>query len=211
MTNNLDGWNIVLAGHWNRMIFTPEWVATHLFHTEVVDIETAVSLLPIMPILFRHEDVALEVSSQRLIFQPRSAAEAVLRRSEEMASTVLDLLPRTPMIATGVNFAFSEPAPPDDLVQLFDGADGPLIAQEDWDVNERSLIRRLRRGDDMLNLTLTFGGGPVAVDFNYHREAATNEAALASIRNRVVALRDASLNLLRDVYQLSPEGVEARV
>ncbi len=64
-----DGWNILLAGFWNRLIFTPDWVIPHFFPGEQ-EIETHVALLPILPIIYKTHGVSLEVSSTRLVLRP---------------------------------------------------------------------------------------------------------------------------------------------
>ena len=37
MKTKPEGWNIVLAGFWNRAIFTPEWVGKWLFQQSEVE------------------------------------------------------------------------------------------------------------------------------------------------------------------------------
>src|SRR5438105_3845930 len=110
MNPKQDGWSIILVGAWNRMIFTPEWVNDRLFHQP--DIETFVSLMPNLPMIYQNEQVILEVAQPRLVFRPRVANEACLRRAEEMANTILNTLRDTPLTAVGINLAFTEAEPP---------------------------------------------------------------------------------------------------
>ena len=98
MISKQDTWGIVIAGHWNRMIFTPEWVGPRLFNQD--EIETQIALLPIFPIIYRHEQVVLEASAPRLIFRPRYNTGPALEAAERMAVTVLDDLPNTPLQPT---------------------------------------------------------------------------------------------------------------
>src|SRR3954469_23799050 len=104
MTPTLDTSGIVLAGYWNRMIFTPEWVGTNLFHQE--NIETEIALLPIFPVIYKHPLVTLEASGVRLVFRPRRNTVEALALAEQMATRVLVDLPNTPLLGVGVNFAF---------------------------------------------------------------------------------------------------------
>jgi hypothetical protein len=71
-----DNWNIVLAGFWNRAIFTPDWVGRVLFNGQR-DIDTLISIMPHMPIIDRNRHVALEVAGSRLAFRPRTLDEKV--------------------------------------------------------------------------------------------------------------------------------------
>lgn len=47
-----EGWTVVLAGHWNRMIFTPAWVGQHLFQAGQ-QLETLVAILPVLPLIYQ--------------------------------------------------------------------------------------------------------------------------------------------------------------
>ena len=69
MILKLETWGVVLAGHWNRMIFTPDWVSEKLFHEDVI--ETEFALLPGFPVLYRHPQVLMEAVASRLVFRPR--------------------------------------------------------------------------------------------------------------------------------------------
>src|SRR5262245_31244008 len=110
MIRNQNGWNIVVTGFWNRLIFTPEWVVPRLF-TEP-QLETLVALLPVLPLIYRVDQVALEVTTTRLVFRPRQLDnEASLARAETMARTIIEALPETPLQAVGINFSFKEDDP----------------------------------------------------------------------------------------------------
>src|SRR4051794_6937811 len=104
-----DSWNIVLAGLWNRAIFTPEWVGRLLF--KQTEVETLISIMPHMPIIYRNQQVSMEVALSRLVFKPRSISEASLMAAEDMAHKVLKILQDTPLLGVGVNFNFTESEP----------------------------------------------------------------------------------------------------
>ncbi len=204
MITKNEGWNIVLAGHWNRMIFTPEWVGRIVFQQP--ELETLISLMPNMPLIYRNAQVAVEVSQPRVAFRPRRLDDECIRRAEEMALSVLTTLEDTPLVGVGVNFAFTE-ANPAPLVQLFGFGDDRQLSDADWDVQERRIVRTMQRGQDTLNLALAYDGQELTIEFNYHSEAPDNAAALVAVTNRVLRLRDDSLRLLRDIYNLElPAG-----
>ncbi len=200
MRSKQDGWNIVLAGIWNRAIFTPEWVGRLLFHQ--AEVEILLSILPQLPIVYRNNQVAIEVASPRLVFRPRRLDDECIQAAEGMAHTVLDTLRDTPLMAVGVNFAFVESNPRRDIMRLFDFRDNAAIIEDGWDLQEHRIFRRIQRGGDTLILTLVFDGQEVTVEFNYHTETTNNETAREAIHNRVLGLRDSALQLLNQVYQL---------
>jgi len=118
-----------------------------------------------------------------------------------MALAILTTLKDTPLIGVGVNYAFTE-ANPGQLVELFELRDDRQLADADWDVRTRRLARQMQRGQDTLNLTLTYDGQEMTFEFNYHTEMADNAAAQVAVSNRALRLRDDSLRLLREVYNL---------
>ncbi|WP_232055963.1 hypothetical protein [Tuwongella immobilis] len=203
----MEGWTIVLAGHWNRMIFSPEWVGKHLFAANG-DIETLVALMPVLPLVYRDEQVVMEVSQPRLVFHPRKANDVCLRRAEQMALRILRELDDTPLIAVGVNFAFREENPPDKVLDIFNLTDGPELAGEGWEVQERKIVRKTTRGGSVLNLTLIYGPYGVDFEFNFHTESQDNEDCQAALKDTAVGLKDTALNILDTIYHLQPNCAE---
>lgn len=207
MKPKTEGWNIVIAGHWNRMIFTPEWVGNHLF--EAKEIDTLVALLPVLPLVYQDEFVVLEVARPRLVFRPRKTNDDCLKRAEKMAYKVLDLLNNTPIIGVGINIAFLEDAPPDELSDIFNLQDEPQIGASGWDIQERRITRRMVRDSTVLNLSLLHSKNGVSVEFNFHTDANTNELAKKAVDGRAVPLKDSALQMLDEIYhrQLTADGV----
>jgi hypothetical protein len=200
MRRKSEGWSIVLAGLWNRSIFTPEWVNELLFREP--EVETLLSVMPHLPIIYRNRQVALEVSAARLVFRPRQLNDEHLRATETMAHAVLDKLRDTPLLAVGVNFAFVEGNPGRPLVRLFDFADNGQLTEVGYDLQERRIVRGLIQGADTLNLTLLFDGQAVKAEFNYHTATTSNQTAREAVNRRVLRLRDAAIRLLGEVYHL---------
>jgi len=212
MIRRIDGWNVVLAGFWNRSIFLPEWVFPRLFATQEPtghEVMTEVALLPALPLIYRDAEVAMEISRGRLAFRPQVLNDDCLLRCEAMARSMLQALPETPVHAVGINFGFREQIPPGHVVAMFKDVDDTELGQQGWSIGERKLSRRLTRGDDALGLTTTFGGEAVDFDFNFNSETGVgaNDAALRAVEEgRVLRLRDTAVNLLRETYHLELEG-----
>jgi len=209
MIARAEGWNVVLAGFWNRSIFLPEWAFPRLFprHAEPGgEVQTEVALLQALPLIYRDAQVAMEISGGRLAFRPQALNDECLLRCELMARSMLQALPETPVHAIGINFGYREALPPGHVVAMFNDVDDAELDQQGWAIGERKLVRKLTRGDDTLSLTMTFGGEAVDFDFNFHTEAGANAATVRAVEEgRVLRLRDASVSLLRETYHLELE------
>lgn len=206
MHKKSEGWSVVLAGFWNRMIFTPEWVGTRLFDVNA-QIETVVALLPVLPIIYRDNQVTVEISSARIVCRARDLeSEAALRRSGTIAGTILQELPQTPVQGLGINFAFREPTPAGNLLELFNFGDNARLAEAGWEAAERKIVRQLRHDDDTLNLALSFNSERLDIDCNFHTDPDDNDAAVAAVSpNRIIQLRDMAINMLVELYGLELE------
>src|SRR5262245_2488644 len=122
MIRRPDGWNVVLVGFWNRSLFLPEWVGPRLFPAPGMELEIA--LLPTLPIIYRDQQVSMEISWGRLVFRPLNLAdEAAILRVEGMAREMLRGLPETPIQGVGVNLGFRESVPPPHVLAMFEDMD----------------------------------------------------------------------------------------
>lgn len=199
-----DGWNIVLAGTWNRAIFSPEWVSQYVFGN-VDEIETLLAFMPSLPLIYRTPKVSLEVSQQRLLFRPRVLDDECLSSVEQMANAVLRKLQDTPLLAVGVNFAFIESTPPPELLRLFDFADDADTGGAGWEIQSRKIVKRIKSGEDVLNLAMTLTETSVEFDMNFHTDTVSNEVAQRETNGRMLRLRGMATQLLQQVYHLDLE------
>lgn len=206
MEKKPEGWSIVLAGFWNRMIFTPEWVTPRLFDTSE-QIETLVALLPVLPIIYRDKQIAVEISGVRIVCRARNLEdEAAIQRSGTVAGIILKALPETPVQGIGINFAFREITPVLKLLELFNFGDNMRLVEAGWTIGERKIVRQLRHDADTLNLTLSYSDGRLDIDCNYHAEVNSIDAAVATVSpDRIIQLRDSVIKLLDQRYGLQLE------
>lgn len=214
MTPRKDGWNLVLAGFWNRSIFLPEWVLPRFFPDYDMpgrEVQTEVALLPALPLVYRTPQLAAEISSSRLTFVPQILNDECLLRCEHMAREVLRILPETPVHGVGINFSYREQLPPGHVLAVFSDGDEMELTQQGWAIVERKLTRKLTRGDDALGLTLTLNGEAVVFDFNFHTDTGGEiEAASRAVEDRrILRLRDSAIDLLRETYHLKVEDSDA--
>jgi hypothetical protein len=210
MTPRKEGWNVVLAGFWNRSIFLPEWALPKFFpehETPGREVQTEIALLQALPLIYRDRQVSMEISGARLAFAPQTLNDECLLRCEQMARDVLRLLPETPVHAVGINLSYREQLPPGHVLAMFNDGDEVELTQQGWVIGERKLIRKLTRGDDGLSLTLTLDGEAVFFDFNFHSDASggIDAAKRAVEERRILRLRDSAVDLLRDTYHLELE------
>lgn len=202
-----DDWNILLAGFWNRLIFTPDWVIPRFFPGET-EVDTRVALLPILPIIYQKHDVSMEVSATRLVFRPPSPfSDEGLLRIEEMARTALESLPETPLKAIGINFGYEDERPADHLLAMFNDVDDVELEELGWSIGERRLTRRLSKGDDVLNLSAILKDNAVSFEFNFHIEvgAPASQSVDRFAAGNILTLRNAASELLRNTYNLEVE------
>jgi hypothetical protein len=208
MIRRADGWSVVLAGFWNRSIFLPEWALPRLFPQHEMkgyEVQTEVALLHALPLIYRDPEVAMEISGVRLVFRPQVLNDECLMRCERMARHMLEALPDTPVHGVGINFGFREAMPPGHLLGMFNDVDDDELGRRGWVIGERKLVRKLTHGEDVLSLSMTSGGEAVDFDFNFHDDIAAglNAAARRAVEEgRVLRLRDAALELLRETYHL---------
>ena len=212
MQTKPEGWSIVLAGYWNRMIFTPEWVGSRLF-PDNPQIETVVALLPVLPIVYRTALVAVEISSTRIVCRARDlSSDESLQQSEDIARKIISELPETPLQGIGVNFGFRESKPPPALLDLFIFNDTSQLTTAGWEATERRIIRQLQYESTTLNLNLSLNSGQLDIDCNFHfdppvsDEGATTEKVLEPIQ--VIPLRNQVISFLESIYCLQLEGEE---
>lgn len=208
MQKKPEGWNVVLAGFWNRMIFTPEWVGPRLF-PDNPQIETVVALLPVLPIIYRDQQVSAEISSARIVCRPRDLeSDESIRRAGTIAGKILSELPETPIQGIGINFGFQEQAPTPDLLDLFTFADNNKLAQTGWETSERRIVRQLYHEGTTLNLSLSFNNDRLDIDCNFNfdpGEVDDTPKVDAVAPDRIIKLRDQAVTLLDQIYGLQVE------
>jgi len=188
------------------MIFMPTWVSEHLFG--VSKIQKLVPIMPIAPLIYRTDELALFVEDEKLIVQARKPTIECIQKMEHMAVTALDKLPITPVSAVGVNFGFVEATPSEQLLKLFNFGDDADIGLSRWDIGTRTLARQLTRDKKVLNLKLSFDSKEVEIHANFHNDVASASEASSAINNNVVVYHQECKELLAEVYALRIEEDE---
>lgn len=197
-----NSWQIVVAGYWNRMIFSPEWVGQHLLQQELVDV--LVPFVPDAPIIYRKNDIEIQIAATRLAVAARQTTEASLQSAEQMVCSILQHLPNTPISAVGVNLGFKDREPRNSLLGMFNLADDPDITTEGWRIEERQFVRRLTRDNQTLNLALSFKLAEVELDANFHSDTTSAHVARGLLNGHTAGMLGNLNALIHHVYGGEP-------
>jgi hypothetical protein len=111
-----------------------------------------------------------------------------------------------------VNFQFQEAAPPRAVVDLFRFPDDERLSDLGYEAEKRAMARRLKRRDELVNLTISLDNTGVLFDFNYHHEVEGNTPiadVVPGYLNGRLADCLASARQITATYDLVPEELRA--
>jgi hypothetical protein len=195
-----NSWTIVIVGHWNQMIFSPDWVGKKILKVEAV--EMLVPIAPDAPRIYRNENISISISDRRVIFDMRKFNDECIKIAENTACSVLQELFHTPISAVGVNFGFKEDDPEEVVLKLFEYPDDRSIGSSKWQVEHKKLSRRLKKDNTTLNLTFLENDGVLDIDANFHADVRSASEAVRVIDNKMLEMKANLLDLLKSVYSL---------
>lgn len=202
MESIADGHSIVIVGSWNPSIFAPAWVAANLTQTKEIGLQVAITRRT--PIRLAFDRIFLRVDDSKLTLQLQEISEASFVTMEAVAKRILNELPHTPVSGIGVNFKFLEEEPPIPLLETFRLDDQGMLADAGATVRTTTLRRALAWNDGSLNLSMELTErGDVSFDFNFHRDIHNANEAVAHLEAGMAHFREAAINLLATVYELT--------
>jgi hypothetical protein len=151
-----EDWSVQVVGFWNPSIYTPAGVARHLFKLpDATPVQVLISIDRPAPYQVQHDGLTVMVGNDRLVVQPDRANFEKIVAAMVIAQRALDDLPRTPFIAAGFNLKFrSEEAVPA-LVEITAHDWDNKLSDEGFTIQERSVIRSVRRENGRINVTVT--------------------------------------------------------
>jgi len=198
----VDGHSIVINGAWNIRIFSPEWVAANLAPETDVGLAVAVGN-PTAPIRLQFRGIYLRVGAERLVFSPVHLSDQALTTMQDVARTVVTMLPHTPMSAVGINFQYLVEDPPVQLLDVFRFSDNGPLAEFGAEIESAMIRRSTRFREAALNLVLALRADAAAtIEFNNHSEITGGAEALTAINRPILELRDTAIDGLRSLYGL---------
>lgn len=173
-------WNIVVLGHWNRAILTPNWIAEKVFGLAAgTPIDVLVPLDGFAPFQVQHAGLIVVPAPSQLLFQLGAPTRDLLAKAAECATRSISALPQTPLRACGVNLRFGAPAAPEALTTRTRCSTEQLLSDSGYEIQVR------RRGE-----TVSFRGGaanvivdiptagPVTLNVNFERQSTSNDDLL---------------------------------
>lgn len=197
----VDGWSIVLAGAWNRRIFSPNWLKENKI-TEQEQIGIAVPINnPTLPIRVDFDDIYMHISDDRLIFSPKECTNDNITKIHSAAKKILETLPHTPLIATGINFQFQEDICPEKMKKTFNINDS--FSEAAGDILNLEIKRSFKHSVGVLNFTVS---GPIdlsviTIDYNFHKDVEKTEQAISFLTTEdIVKLKDEAIKLYTTAY-----------
>ncbi len=156
--------NIMCVGNWNKRIFTPDWVSTHLFELGSEKEFKGIILPEQMEFGYTHNDIlllpkdnTLEIKLEKINKNSKSFSGILMER-------ILGLLPHTPIKALGINIKYTFKKEDDyNLIKI--------LNKMNCDLNEfkTSQIKLTKSYDDFhLNIITDIQDNGYSVNFNFH-------------------------------------------
>ncbi|MDD4604100.1 MAG: hypothetical protein PHF97_09875 [Bacteroidales bacterium] len=200
-----SSFTIVLAGSWNQVLLTPEWVKKHLFQDEA-DIKVEFSTNLAVVLRYRIKNIYLSVDNMRVILFSADNSDASLELMESTAIKLCNILLHTPLRAVGINFGFVQKENKDKLFELFRFEDDENIRETGWQIKKPIITRTLEKEGVILNLkTFIDDNNDINFEFNYHTGIESCSDVETVIKNKVVSLKTSSLEFLRLAHSLNLE------
>lgn len=203
MTPKENSWTIVIAGNWNRMIFSPNWVGKKIFKTEALEVRVPLQITN--PVVYKFEDITLSISEDRVIIGMLVLSDECLTLGENIACMILQQLHHTPVSGIGVNFGFTEANPTKALVEALSHPDDSNISN-DWDIKKQDLSRRLVKDSQLLNMSIVSDDSGVEISANFHKEVKHANEAEGAIKDKTLKMKDEFVKLIEHVYKLKLES-----
>jgi len=173
-------WNVVVAGAWNPAILTPHFVLTSLFQEdEGTPIAVEVALDRSVPTRMRHDGIFVVHEPGRLTVAPERPAFQGLWKAAGIAQRAIEELPRTPLVAAGVNVRFKFDEMPPGLTEMRHCKLIDVLVDGDYNIESGALRCTVKLVPGVINIELTEnpdGSGLLAL--NHHLGSANRDELL---------------------------------
>lgn len=190
----------MVAGRWNRAIFSPEWLLGRLTNDANMTLEVPLNS-PGTPTRIIFDDFILSIMSTRLQIGIKRSDDLLMVRAAELVKKVLSDLIHTPVHGMGVNFGFLCESPTGKLIEAFDIRDTGALSDSELRIESTKIVRQLKRGDQAINLTMDFSGGKASFDFNFHTSVKNATEAIKAFGSDPIGLKNEAYKILQEVYQ----------
>lgn len=202
----LDSWTIVIVGKWNTRIFSPEWVAKHLFGKEKGDsIQLELQVAPDFRLRLSSDNIVIFPDDDKLIIGVKSKDLEVLKKAQYIAQQILTTLKHTPVAAVGINLSFAlDTDPTDPILNSLKLFDAQLYASKDYVLKETLIKRTFIKDSKTINVSVVYGED-IVFEFNFHSQVSGAEQALTVLTNGFQENFSYAKEILTDIYELEVE------
>lgn len=170
-------WGVVIVGSWNVAILTPKWVSASLFGLrDDIPVQVQVAFDRVAPVRILHDGIVVEPASDKLSVLPTEHTAAQLEKAGKIGQEALTQLPRTPVIAAGVNVRYRVAPLPDQLLKAFESTFDDSLTDAGERISRRGIRRGLSIDGGIINLDVyTEGDDGAQLLVNFHCEGKHDE------------------------------------
>ncbi len=197
-----DSWTIVFIGKWNKYILSPSWSAENIYKEKGLDVEVALGAGLPLRYSSKESKIRMIPEGNRVTFVALETTDGCLAQMEELALTLVERLPDTPVSAFGVNFEFTDNIKEMSFPDIFDISDNSSLNEIGCNFLSSSITRKLIVEDRTLNLTISREGDEITFAFNFHYETKDAGAITPKLKDSVVKNKNIAEDFLRRVYNL---------
>lgn len=198
---------IVLVGHWNKYILTPDWLAKNIFKDEQLNVDVAFNLALPNRYTSKRANVMFIPTANNVTLIALQPEDQCLENAESFAHELVSLLPATPVQAYGMNFGYMEKIN-DDLMKVFNFNDDEWFKDQEITTTHSSILRRIVIEDRILNLKISHDSENVLFDFNYHYDVKSTEDIKKKIKGATLKNKGISEKILKSVYKLDFDSIK---
>jgi len=149
-------WNVTIVGFWNRAIYTPAGISRHLFQLpETTPVQVLIPIDVPAPYQVQHDGLTVVVGADRLVVQPALCNFARLAAALGIGRRALEHLPRTPLVAAGINVRFKSDGPVACLEEVTANAWDERLSDQNLEIRERTVTRAIRRNNGRINVSVS--------------------------------------------------------
>lgn len=185
MKAEIEDWTLVIAGSWNRRIFTPNWMVENLGFPGEMQIEVKFES-PTREMLFQVGPFRFSPQSQRIVFAFSQVTPEAVDHAKNIACRILTLLPHTPLAGIGWNLFYLAKEPTIQMTDALSAKDSNSLSDHGYEISSCNIRRTLicpgvlKENNVRLNLSLSQGErGSITSHFHFHRDCRTSEDAIA--------------------------------
>lgn len=178
-------WNIVILGHWNRAILTPNWIAERIFELPPgTPVDVLVPLDGFAPFQVQNKGLTVIPLPGQLLVQLGTPTQETLAAGLAALVHAVEALPQTPLRACGINLRFVSAEPPALLLERTRSATEQRLSDAGYELRIRRRGETLGYKEGVLNIVADIPtAGECRVTVNFERQASSPQDIVAWLKN----------------------------